>query len=136
MKRLILIFSVLLMTSSPIAFANNHNNSNTNPKDLFESVCRDDPNAVACRERNNLEPTGNNSIVGPNGVLTRTAQILAVAVGIAAVIMVILGGLQYILAAGDSSRISSAKNTILYALIGVVVALLAQSIIVFVLRRL
>jgi len=56
---------------------------------------------------------------------------LLVAVGIIAVIMIIVGGLRYILSNGDSSKIKSAKDTVLYSVIGLVVAMLAYAIVNF-----
>lgn len=56
-------------------------------------------------------------------------------VGIAAVIMIIIGGFKYIIASGDSSNIKSAKDTILYALIGLGVVALAQVIVKFVIHN-
>jgi TRAP-type C4-dicarboxylate transport system permease small subunit len=52
--------------------------------------------------------------------------------GIIAVIMIIIGGIRYVVSAGDSSAITAAKNTILYAVIGLVVAILAFAIVNFV----
>jgi hypothetical protein len=46
--------------------------------------------------------------------------------------MLIWGGLQYVISSGDSKRVESAKSTILYAIIGIVVALLAFAIVSFV----
>jgi len=62
--------------------------------------------------------------------------ILSYVVGVAAVIMVIIGGFRYITSNGDSNQISSAKNTIIYALIGLVIAVLARAIVAFVFNRL
>jgi len=56
-------------------------------------------------------------------------------VGIIAVVMIIIGGVKYITSNGDSGNITSAKNTILYAVIGLVVVALAQIIVKFVLER-
>ncbi len=63
-------------------------------------------------------------------------DILSVVVGVIAVIMVIIGGLKYVTSNGDSNSISSAKNTIIYALIGIVVVAIAQSVVRFVLGKL
>jgi hypothetical protein len=52
--------------------------------------------------------------------------------GIVAVIMIIIGGIRYVVSAGDSSAITGAKNTILYSVIGLVVAILAYAIVNFV----
>ena len=55
---------------------------------------------------------------------------------ILSVIFVAIGGLKYTLSNGDSNQINSAKNTILYALVGLVISLLAFVITTFVLGRL
>ena len=53
--------------------------------------------------------------------------------GIVAVIVIVLGGVQYTLSTGDPGRIKKAKDTILYGIIGLVVAILAYAIVNFVL---
>lgn len=99
-------------------------------------LCKSTPNSTLCQDSNQTQGIKNNSLFGPDGVLTKAASLLAKIVGIVSVIMVIIGGLKYVLASGDPSNISSAKNTIMYALVGLAVAVVAQSIIVFVLNRL
>jgi hypothetical protein len=78
----------------------------------------------------------NNPIAGRNGILLRIVNILSYVVGVASVIMIIFGGLKFITASGDSTNIATARNTILYALIGVVVFLFSQIIVRFVLNKL
>jgi hypothetical protein len=56
-------------------------------------------------------------------------------VGVIAVIMIIIGGLKYVTSGGDSSAVGSAKNTIIYALVGLVVVALAQALVKFVLAK-
>lgn len=56
-------------------------------------------------------------------------------IGIIAVIMIIIGGLRYTLSGGDSSSVQGAKNTIMYAVIGLIVAILSFSIVNFVLEK-
>jgi len=53
--------------------------------------------------------------------------------GAVSVVMIILGGIKYTTSTGDTKNVESAKNTILYAVIGLVVALLAYAIVNFVL---
>lgn len=73
---------------------------------------------------------------GPiNHTLANIANLISVIAGIAAVIMLIVGGLKYITSNGDANNISSAKSTIMYALIGVVIVALAQAIVHFVLGK-
>jgi hypothetical protein len=62
-------------------------------------------------------------------------NIVSVIVGVVAVVMIIWGGLKYITSGGDSSNVSSAKNTIIYAIVGLVIVALAQFIVRFVLGK-
>jgi len=62
-------------------------------------------------------------------------NLLSVAVGIAAVVMLIIGGFRYVTSAGNAETTKAAKNTILYALTGLVIVALAQLIVNFVLNK-
>ena len=68
-----------------------------------------------------------------NNLITNIVNIFSVVVGIIAVIMIIYGGFRYITSGGDSNHVGSAKNTIIYAIIGLVIVALAQIIVRFVL---
>jgi hypothetical protein len=70
-----------------------------------------------------------------NDLVKLIINIFSVIVGIVAVIMIIFGGFKYITSGGDSSSVTGAKNTILYAIIGLVVVAMAQFIVRFVLQR-
>jgi cytochrome bd-type quinol oxidase subunit 2 len=70
-----------------------------------------------------------------NGLITLIINIFSIVVGVVAVVMIIIGGLKYITSSGDSNNVTSAKNTILYAIIGLVVVALAQFIVKFVLAK-
>lgn len=70
-----------------------------------------------------------------NNILTTVINIFSLVVGVVAVIMIIIGGLKYITSGGDSGNITGAKNTILYAIIGLVVVALAQVVVKFVLAK-
>ncbi len=70
-----------------------------------------------------------------NSLITDIVNIFSFVVGVVAVIMIIIGGFQYITSAGDSNKVSTAKNTILYAIIGLIIVALAQVIVRFVLGR-
>jgi hypothetical protein len=76
------------------------------------------------------QTTNTNSLTA---VFKTIVNILLFIIGAIAVIMIILGALRYVISAGDASKITQAKNTILYAVIGLVVALLAFAIVNFVL---
>jgi hypothetical protein len=64
------------------------------------------------------------------------ATIVEIVAGAAAVILLLIGSIQYITSGGDPNKVSSAKNTIIYALVGVVVIVLAAAIIEFVVNKL
>ncbi|HSX15601.1 MAG TPA: TrbC/VirB2 family protein [Candidatus Saccharimonadales bacterium] len=70
-----------------------------------------------------------------NNIIKTVINIFSVVVGVVAVIMIIVGGFRYITSGGESSNISSAKNTIIYAIIGLVIVALAQFIVQFVLNK-
>ena len=65
-------------------------------------------------------------------IVRRIINIFSVVVGAVSVIMIIIGGFRYIISGGDSSGVSGAKNTILYAIVGLVIVLFAQIIIRFI----
>ena len=62
-------------------------------------------------------------------------NLLSAVVGIVAVIMIIVGGLRYITSGGNDTSVTSAKNTILYAIIGLIIVALAQIIVRFTLNK-
>jgi len=84
-----------------------------------------------CKEKGN---TGN-PLVGPEGIITKVIQILVIILGIAAVIVIMVAGLSFVLSGGDPAKIATARNAIIYASVGLVVAVLAQTLVVFVLKK-
>lgn len=77
--------------------------------------------------------TGPNKL---NGILKTVIDILLLIVGLVAVLFIVIGGMRYVFSAGDAAAAKSAKNTIIYALIGLLLAILSYGIINFVLSRL
>jgi hypothetical protein len=57
-------------------------------------------------------------------------------IGALALVMIVVSGLRYILSAGDPQKTAQAKNSIIYALVGLTVAITAEGIVHFVLSRL
>lgn len=79
--------------------------------------------------------SGSTSGPSVDSTIKLVVNILSTLVGVVSVIMVIIGGLKYITSSGDSNNISSAKNTILYAVIGLIIVALAQVMVRFVLNK-
>ena len=69
-----------------------------------------------------------------NNFLKRLINIFSAVIGVVAVIMIIFGGFRYITSGGNDTSVTSAKNTILYAVIGLIIVALAQLIVRFVLK--
>ena len=67
------------------------------------------------------------------GLFQSISNALILIIGAVSVLMVIIGALRYTLSAGSPQATAGAKDTILYAIIGVIVAILAYAIINFVL---
>jgi hypothetical protein len=67
--------------------------------------------------------------------IRKITNIVAFAAGAAAAILMVVGGIRYITSNGDANNIKSAKNTVVYSLIGLAVIVLARSLIVFVLGK-
>ncbi len=68
-------------------------------------------------------------------LIANILQILSLVAGVIAVIMIIIGGLKFITASGDANGIKSARNTLIYAVVGLVIVLMAQIIVHFVLGK-
>jgi hypothetical protein len=70
-----------------------------------------------------------------DGIIADILNIISLIAGFIAVVMIIVGGFRYVVSGGNDQAVAGAKNTILYALIGVVVLILAQAIVHFVLGQ-
>lgn len=109
------------------------------PTVAADSVDPIDPQEAACIGAGNYwdgeecldEPGGETGQEGVEGLLINIAEILLLLIGFIAVVMLIIGGIRYIISSGDSSAVEGAKKTILYALIGIVVAFASYAIVNF-----
>ena len=112
----------------------------------FAVNCADAANKTkpACATKSGLDATGTEkkncgadgtSGCGINDAITTVINVLLFIISAVAVIMIIMGGIRYVLSNGEASQIAAAKNTILYAVIGLIVALLAYAIVNFVVTQ-
>lgn len=74
-------------------------------------------------------------LFGPNSIWTNIINTLIYVTGSVSVLMIVIGGLRYATSGGDQGSINSAKNTILYAVVGLVLSLMGYAIVNFVLSR-
>lgn len=78
---------------------------------------------------------GNQAEAQINSTVEEGFLLFSTVIGIIAVVMIIISGIKYITSTGDPASVNSAKNTLLYAVIGLVIAALAQIIVRFVLTQ-
>jgi hypothetical protein len=84
--------------------------------------------SVACGATDNTTSTVQN-------LAKEIVNIFSIIVGAASVVMIIYGGFRYITSGGDSSRVGNAKNTLIYAVVGLIIVALAQVIVQFVISK-
>lgn len=65
------------------------------------------------------------ALFGDTGIVTTITNVLLFIAGGLAVIMIIFGGLRYVVSGGKAASVTAAKNTILYAIVGLIIAFLA-----------
>jgi ABC-type Fe3+ transport system permease subunit len=77
-----------------------------------------------------------NNLFGTGGIFSLISNTALFIIGAISVLMLIYGGIRYTISAGDDKAVTAAKNTILYAVVGIVVALLAYALVNFVISSL
>ncbi len=125
MKRLklivALVFATLLLGSVPLVNA-------APADDACSSLKLVDPTAK-CGSSEAAQKEAEGQVSNLVKVIINT---LSMIVGAVSVVMIIIGGFRYVISGGDSNGVSGAKNTILYAVVGLVIVLFAQVIVRFV----
>lgn len=104
--------------------------------DVFSGVCgtSGSSDSALCQDSNPANNKGN-PLIGPNGVIRKAVTILSVIAGAVAVIIIIISGMRLVLSGGDQATVKQSREGILYALIGLIVIVVAQPIIAFVLNK-
>lgn len=116
----VIAFSALIVPMAVPAFAD------CNPAD--QSIT----SGAACSQ-----PSGaSGTLFGDGSIFTKIVNILLFIIGAVAVIMLIVGGIRYTVSGGKADEVTAAKNTILYAIVGIVVAFLAYAVVNWVLTSL
>jgi hypothetical protein len=93
--------------------------------------CSSAGDSTVCKTKGNTT----DPITGTNGVLVKVTNVIAFVAGAAAIFFIIFSGIQYITAQGDSQQISKAKQSIIYASVGLIMIVLARQVIGFVLSK-
>jgi hypothetical protein len=111
----------LLVTTSAPVFA-------VNP---VQQVCQTNPSAAVCEAK-----SSNSSLLGKDGIITKVSKVMVYFAGAISVIMLVIGGIKYTTSQGNPGDLESAKSTIIYALVGLIISIFAQGIVFFVLSKL
>jgi amino acid transporter len=69
---------------------------------------------------------------GNTAIIPRFINLMLFIVGILSIIMLIFGGIRYVISGGDAGKVKDAKNTIMYAIVGLIVAILGYAIVTWV----
>lgn len=118
------VSSLLILFTSPLAFA--ASTSSGSGGEACEAISHLDPGkGTDC----------NTSGPSINKLVKTTVNLLTIAAGVIAVIMIIVGGFKYITSQGDATQAANARKTLIYAIAGLVVVVFAQVIVRYVFDR-
>jgi hypothetical protein len=101
-------------------------------QNISEDLCAGANLDINQQNCNPVDPQAEDNV---NDIIRLVINLFSVFVGVIAVIFIIVGGIKYITSGGDSGNVTSAKNTILFAIVGLVIVALAQIVVRFVLSR-
>lgn len=95
------------------------------PVDVFKNCPNNGSSSTVCGNKGDSLFT----------IIKNVINVMLYAAGIIAVVMIIIGGINYAISSGDNAKVTSAKNAIFYAVIGLIVAALAYAIVNFVIAN-
>ena len=96
---------------------------------LFDNVCDQNNNqSSVCDDagRGPGDQPSDNPLYGPEGIITIAVNLLSIVVGIAAVIGIIVAGIKYLTSASNPEEANLARELIIYAVVGLILATVAQ----------
>jgi len=126
-SKLLVVSALLIAVGAPVSVS---------AQNLFEDTKQD-----ACKGAQLDDTTANSAECtadaqdAVDGTLGSIINLLSIIVGVAAVIIIIVNGFRFVVSAGDANSVGSAKNGIIYAIVGLILVALAQIIVRFVLNK-
>ncbi len=102
---------------------------------LRDSLCQGVDAASDNPTKKCLAASSGDASSGLTSIATTITKYFSIIVGAISIIMIIFGGFRYITSGGDSGKVGSAKNTLIYAIVGLVIVALAQLIVRVVLTQ-
>lgn len=123
-------FAFVTLSVSVLAF------SGVSSAQVFDEVCSKEPNSTVCKEVKAQESGDKNPLFGPDGFITFIINLMSVIVGIASVIMIVLGGFKMVTSGSNPQDVNNAREMVIYAIVGVILAVSAQLIVRLFLEKL
>ncbi len=119
---LAIVMSVLVLTALAPVYAEN----------LTQQACQ----ATGAQDKSSAcVNQADDPLTGPGGIIGRAIDLLSILVGVASVIVIMVAGFSFITSQGEPAALSKAKNSIIFAVIGIVIVVLAQVIAGFVVKQ-
>ncbi len=131
------IRNILLSIITPLIFVLVLLPASTSAFDPIDESCNNIPDtsqrseSEVCSEA--MDPE--DPITGTDGVILKIADVLAIIAGIIAVIVIIIAGMTMMTSSGDATKIKNSRNAIIYSIVGVIVVVLARSIVIFIINQ-
>jgi hypothetical protein len=115
---IITVFTMVMMPLTPVAAVN-----------VFQDCTGAAADTSICKA------AGKDKLFGAGGIWNRILNVFTTIIGAVAVLMIIVGALRYVTSNGEPAQLTGAKNTIMYAAIGLVLAAMSNAIVNFVLTN-
>jgi len=129
MKRVLVVFAILAFNLTLLSVSFPVTTSAAYDPTAQGCSSSGQTNSPVCKA-SNADP-----ISGTNGIINTAATIIAWAGGVIAVVILIISGFRFINSGGDSGKVASARNGIIYSAIGLLVIIVARVIVSFVLNN-
>ena len=100
-------------------------------QDNIKAVCDNNPNSTVCRDLDNPDAGK-----GVPHLFQNIINILLYAAGLVAIIMIVVSGIRFVTSRGDSNTVTKARQTLIYSVVGLLIAVLAFAVVNFVFSRL
>ena len=111
--------------NTPVSASGSTSDSSNKGDKIFQDPCRHSPNSAICQNQNPVKM---------EDLVKKGLNILTWVAGILAIIMIIYAGYLLVRSANDTNKITTAKNIILYSVVGLIVVVVANAIVSFVIK--
>lgn len=138
MKRVLVVFALVILGSIGVLSP-----AIASAVELNDTICGEEAQAQRggvkpdiCGDIEGAQgPNAVNPLYGPDGIVTSAIYGVSLVIGVVAILVIIIGGIKMTLSNGDAGKVKGARDQVIYACVGLIVAGLAQAIVWFVLKR-